>query len=200
MKYFTVIFIGITSCSWGQREIGGDWSDAINLTIGNFWVYDMSIVQLPHNVRRTQPVDSVFIRKDSLLNGTQYFQLENLFGLSEWKKDSAGYLVNISGQLEFSTHFDKDTLWQNDDIIVFGGSELEDVKVPAGNFVSAVVVAIGKTPAGMEIPKNSPVFFTEEFVITNKRWYVRGIGLVKSIDYYGTTTTFERSLIRYNVR
>jgi hypothetical protein len=176
-----------------------NFSDAIKLEKGNYWVYETKTT-FPSQPDIINANDSTFIRMDSIIRGNLFHHLENQFGRSEWKRDSLGYIVNLRsdnfrGDIEFSATNTIDTLYRFETSVGFMGKKIEQVIVPAGTFSAGCfyVLQKGKTD------KKFPDYFNDQYFILSKKWYANNIGLVKSVFYYNGTG-FERNLIRYKVK
>ncbi|MEJ1242209.1 hypothetical protein WBG78_28935 [Chryseolinea sp. T2] len=184
----------------GQQTAIESWSSAIQLQVGNYWVYESAVKQIDSKVGTNITIDSVFIREDTVVRGSRFYHLENMYGLSEWKRDSSGFLTNLRGEVQFSPRVLGDTLMRTGDTIVLMCGETENVTVPAGKFVAAHVIAIQKKPAGVVISKKSRVFYNEQYVIVGETWHAKGVGVVRSIAYYASSNAFEKSLLKFYVK
>lgn len=175
------------------------WHEAIQLKKGNYWIYESKTLLLQSDVATLNRNDSTFIVKDSLFNDNLYYRLENPFGLSHWIRDSSGYIVDLAGNVEFSSLNYNDTLFNTSEEWGFMGGKMEQVSVPAGTFSAVFFYVIQKVPAEGNVFSGDPTFYNKEYAIVRKVWYAKNIGVVKSVFYYGNSTAYEKNLIRYKL-
>jgi hypothetical protein len=182
-----------------------NFSDAIKLQKGNYWVYESRHTN-PSQADIINPKDSTFIKTDSVIRNNRYYRLENQFGASRWKRDSLGYIVDLKGAtlkgtIEFFAGNSTDTLYRDfeDRIVGFMIGKVEQVTVPAGTFSTICFYILEKFPeGGGKLDKNHPQYFNDQYQLQSKTWYANGVGVVKSVFYYNGSG-FERNLIRYKV-
>jgi hypothetical protein len=177
-----------------------NYQQAIQLKKGNFWVYQSKTIQLESGLTLMNQNDSVFIRSDTLMLGHRYYKIENIYGLSEWKRDSLKHIVDSQGQIEFTSVPTTDTLYNGPMGLGFMSPKEEKITVPAGTFSTLSFYVIQKSPAEANQDPNNPTFFNDKYSIVRKIWYAKNIGVVKSVSYYGSSTAYEKNLIRYKVK
>jgi hypothetical protein len=206
MKLKIIVIFFVTLFLFANCDNGCDpgpqfnFVNAIKLEKGNYWVYESinTYLSAPDVLNLN---DSTFIKTDSLIRNNRYYRLENQFGLSEWKRDSSGYVINLKGDIEFFAESSTDTLYRDFEnrIVGFMGGKTEQVTVPAGNFSTICFYILEKNSVGEgKLEKNHPQFFNDQYQLHSKTWYANNIGVVKSVFYY-EGTGFEKNLIRYKV-
>jgi hypothetical protein len=84
------------------------------LKVGNYWVYQHYMIDTLGNETKFNLIDSVYIKRDSLINSNKYFVFYDsnpgfLF-IPIFIRDSSGYLVNEKGQKIFSQTNFSDTI------------------------------------------------------------------------------------------
>jgi len=197
-RFVFFAFLAISNLSSAQ-DARHTFARAIQLKKSSYWIYESRSVQLGSNLITPNKEDSIFIRSDTVIKNNHFYRIENVYGLSEFKRDSSGCIVDEKGNIEFSSRNTKDTLFNNDNGIGFMSGRVERVTVPAGTFSAMLFYVVRKLPAGAIIDKRNPTFFNSTHSIVRKIWYANDVGVIKSIFYYGTTSAFERNLIRYNL-
>lgn len=181
-----------------------DVAEYTQLTVGNYWIYD--IVKIDENGVDVEVTgtDSLYISGSTFINGNTYYIQENTsstFSGNEprFLRDSADFLVNHEGDIQFSTTI-YDTVIENYEdnnslyTIAYSMTDKDlEIDVPAGSFITSNFQGI--------------VHFDEEAISVpvNDRainsYYAKDIGLVKSNVFYATLTSqLERRLVRYYVQ
>jgi len=181
-----------------------DYSDAIQMEKGNYWVYESSSIDLESGIKTVELDDSIFISKDTIVNNKVFYVFENLFGLRELKTESGGDIVSLENNIEFSATNFTDTLYRDPNLSLYGMMKKvdEEIIVPAGKFKTVMFIILEKNIPGHNHSTDltNPSVYSKEYSIHKKIWYAEKIGVVKSVFYYGNFTGFENNLKRYKVR
>ncbi|HLG02608.1 MAG TPA: hypothetical protein VI731_03375 [Bacteroidia bacterium] len=173
---------------------------ALPLAIGNYWIYECVRIDTNGTETITYPEDSVYISKDSLINGETYYELRGMnwipcLSCVEYVRDSAGFIVTCHGEKLFAPVYDN-YLFSFDSISNYSGtyhymtSGNTLVNVPAGMFITAVVTQV--------------TYFHPNYNWDNPRYnniyYCDGIGVVKEEQYYDASPDMNVGrLLRYHV-
>ena len=208
--YFLLAFILVfQSCEKDEISI-----DYFPMNIGNYWVYGHDWGVKNGVGYEYLTIDSIFIQRDTLINGFNYYVIErapNLFN-EDWSiidkvRDSLGYIVNYTGDIIFSSTKFSDILFTEIsllgiDTFYVATYQMEKpdykIQVPAGNF--RVLNYKGT------VKEYSHYVHPEWVEIINKvknNYYAPGIGKVQ--DSYllaggqGPPPIMHRKLLRYNI-
>ena len=80
------------------------------LRIGNYWIYQDLRIDTSGNETADSKLDSVIIKRDTIINKKKYYVLEGIFypatsrgrwGIIDILRDSSGYIVNENGDVQF---------------------------------------------------------------------------------------------------
>jgi hypothetical protein len=201
-----IVLVNLLIVSCGIRENDEpqpDYTDAIQLNKGNYWVYESSTVDLASGLKNVQPEDSTFINKDTIVSSKVYYVVENMYGLREIKTQIADNIVDINNVIEFSGTNFTDTLYKDPSLNVCGlmQQSIEEIRVPAGAFKTACFLVLRKNSQGHHgsSDPNNPSVYNKDYSVARKVWYARGIGVVRSVTYFANSVGFERNLKRYKV-
>ncbi len=125
-RQFIVLFIATTllfffnACKT-ENEPSNEMQPAyLPMSIGNYWIYQHFIVDSLGNEHPLNSFDSVVIIKDTLINNKLFYEFggkQNTAFFHQFLRDSAGYLVNNSGEKIFSSHNFNDILSERTDSI-----------------------------------------------------------------------------------
>lgn len=196
--------MSLQSCSDTEVLQNPDYSQAIQLRKGNFWVYDFATTDLLSGNRKYHQDDSIFVAKDTIIGNSVYFIVENLYGLHEIKREMSGMIVGVDGAVEFSATNFVDTLFKNADLGLYGIMAKEEAKitVPAGSFSTVCFILLQRNRSGHhnQADSNNPSVYNREFSVVKRVWYARNIGIVKSAQYFGNVAGSERELKRYYIQ
>lgn len=175
------------------------------LEIGNYWVYehyriDSGYIEVPMN-----RMDCTWVDRDTTINSFRYAILENkghLISLANKQivRDSIGYLVNLSGEIFFSSTNFTDTLYRSityfpDETILYVlTAKMEKpeqlVEVDAGSFEALnfkITIAFAQDLGG-----GSTQYLNA--------YYADSIGMVMDTYKYASTSSYyERRLVDYHV-
>jgi hypothetical protein len=173
------------------------------LEVGNYWVYnhyriDSGNIEVPMN-----RMDCTWVDRDTLINNITYVILENeghLLNPGENKivRDSAGYLVNNSGEIFFSSTNFTDTLYR---LVTYYPDEtiLYELTAKMEKPDQAVEVDAGSFEV---LNFKSTISFTQDMGGGTTQYlnayYANSVGLV--LDTYkmvSTTSYYERRLVRF---
>ncbi len=175
------------------------------LEIGNYWVYehyriDSGNIEVPVN-----RMDCTWVDRDTTINSFRYAIFENKgnflgVGNKQIMRDSAGYLVNLSGEIFFSSTNFSDTLYRSityfpDETILYVLSakmEKPDqlVEVDAGSFEA--------------LNFKTTIAFTQDLGGGSTQYlnayYADSIGVVMDTYRFASSSSYyERRLVDYNV-
>lgn len=205
----------LVSCEKNNPGTGNDdpaqanTVDYFPLSIGNSWVYqNVDIDPLGQETVRPEK-DSVIISRDTLINDKLYYVFEGTsypfngrkWGVIDIVRDSAGYIVNQFGEVEFSLLNFTDTLHLEremiqDEVLFTLSYRMENenasASVPAGVF--DVVNYKGTVVSEKEMEG-----------IPNPRYinnlYARGVGKVlKSYFYFHSSVISEKRLLSFTIK
>ncbi len=177
------------------------------LEIGNYWVYEnVKIDEYGTEIPIAQ-TDSIYIERDTLINGNTYYVLEgqkyifnSSYDIFDIIRDSVGYLVTHNGEIRFSsTNFSDILLTQETPTtnpVYFFEFKMEKilttVNVPAGDF-EEVYNYSGKI---YDVESSTIADSTRTF----GNYYVNGVGKIFETTFFlNGSGVFEKRLIRYNV-
>lgn len=183
------------------------YPDYAHLKTGNYWIYQVFEVDTLGNAIATSQYDSVYISKDTSINGKLYavrVDYQNPAENISYLRDSLHYIVNSYGRIVFtsvefgkvfhSSYFD----WgANTDTVAFvehlmTGKD-ENVSVPAGTFTT-----MSFTQRWNMYPK----YRNSGALIQQRTRYNLGVGIVtESLPFnFHLPIRKERRLIRYSVK
>jgi hypothetical protein len=175
---------------------------------GNYWVYQQFKI-LDGIETPTSDFDSVYVERDSLINGQTYMKVYNWERGWDYKlfKDSAGYIVDEEGSVLFSSQVSSTNLIGSRYIIINNQKEADTICLETRQMTENGITTT--TPAG----NFTTVAFKQSFFFYPK-WihntdsirymhtrYAKGIGIVTQIIPYavGDREYYERRLVRYKV-
>lgn len=179
------------------------------LTIGSYWIYESVNMDSSYNITSTQGIDSVFIAKDTIVNGSHYFQkrIINVNSGSSYAinyfidtlkvvRDSAGYIVDQFGKYikhdDFTNILNTSTYSQPQYTIVSRMTNKDSaVTVPAGTFTS--------------INYQSKLSIQEPIYVGNRTKYsndimANNVGVIlQTACYFQSPTKLGIQLLRYHI-
>ena len=106
-RLFKILSIGVTILiSWScakhvdeqvpiQTNAAEDFSSAIQLKVGNYWIYDGVSIDSLGNIKRWGRRDSVWIDRDSIVRDRIYYRRMGFHPRFEWLYDSAHCIVSL---------------------------------------------------------------------------------------------------------
>lgn len=198
------------SCSKSDDQLLSNSTKTPNqfqpLTFGSYWVYEYFKVDTNGVTEKLNQADTVFITKDTVINGNIYAVFVGTdFWSSEWRvlskmRDSLGYLVDEKGTIHFSSFNFTDTLlsgWNIDldgDTLSQYASKMVDsvfmISIPTGDFECLnfrTTYTSDQFPPGMETRNQD-------------NYYAENIGLVQSNFFYSAgTDVIMRKLVYYSI-
>ncbi|MDA3944785.1 MAG: hypothetical protein PF694_14725 [Bacteroidetes bacterium] len=174
------------------------------LEIGNYWVYNHYRIDSGHIEVPMNRMDCTWVDRDTVINNFNYVILENeghLLSLENKQivRDSAGYLVNNSGEIFFSSTNFTDTLYRfvtyypDETILYVLTAKMEKpdqpVEVEAGSFEV--------------INFKSTIAFTQNLGGGSTQYlnayYADSIGMVMDTYKFASSTSYyERRLVNYH--
>jgi hypothetical protein len=172
------------------------------LKVGNYWIYTLTNVSGKGIESTFEKSDSVYIEKDTSINGQRYFKmvstLDNLFG-TKFLRDSLHYIVDHKGVKLFSSENFTDTL----QILDNKGSEnflkIRFYKMEKqGNLQTAIGIfnCLDYRMKGILV---KPIDGDDTRYCNN--YYAKNIGIVKKIASYISNKSYvKEDLIRYKIQ
>jgi len=187
-------------------------SEYLPLSIGNYWIYQKFTIN-PDGTEKAELVfDSVSIKRDTIINGQQYFEIvkSNLISLqSYFQKDSSGCLVtleigpnkNVLNHYVLFSDNNTDTLYKS-------------IYKPEMDTVYSISVKMEKLKQPISVPAGTfEVLNAKHTVIANPKYtyyvgprynnnyYAKNIGqILYSYHYLNNLGQIEYRLIRYSVK
>jgi hypothetical protein len=96
------------------------YADYSNLKTGNYWIYERFNLDTTGGTYTSLNVfDSTYVEKDTVANGNTYFKVMQInYPISNdyapvYLRDSLSYIVDITGQVQFSSQNFTDTFYTN---------------------------------------------------------------------------------------
>lgn len=178
-----------------------DFTDAIQLKVGNYWIYSNAPVH-PDSFKITNANrDSVWIEKDSVVGSRTYYKRMGHHPDYEWLYDSAGCLVVLpdtrgtARMVLFSGNNYADTLMKNSSGFY---AKMRDRGAVTNCYIfgnlRTVNYEVRQKPQQLDAYNND-----NDTYIHNK--YAKGIGLVQVEGrYYGGPGIVSRILVAYKVQ
>jgi hypothetical protein len=175
-------------------------TDYYPLSIGNYWVYKVYTVDSNNNYREHVEVDSLYVEKDSLINGKIYKLVRGTF-LSELYllRDSSNYLVTAEGKKLLTTNKTDESLAKR----TYSGQGLEfelntkmnhtdsTFNTPSGNYKCKFVKSTLKCLSPNSTYNDRKGFYA----------YSKGVGMIgRKMSYLLSDLYVEMKLIRYDVK
>jgi hypothetical protein len=175
--------------------------DYYQLKVGNYWIYQHFSIDSNGVANPENKWDSVYIDKDTTIRGNTYYKqwepiAPGLF-VSNFLRDSSGYLVSNSGRMLCSVDNFTDTIFVDsaNKFLFMGYLKMTGkdslVSVPSGTYPS-ITSREKVVPAQPGDPH--PIRYS---------YYVYGksIGRIKSHNfYYNADLHFEVRLVRYKIK
>lgn len=110
----TVMLFSLNSCKTENEPVIETQEVYLPMSVGNYWIYQhYKIDSLGNETPLRNTFDSLYIVKDSVINGKRYYAFKNseYFGkLQGLYRDSCGYLVKSTGEIYFSATNFTDTI------------------------------------------------------------------------------------------
>jgi hypothetical protein len=174
------------------------------LAVGNYWVYGEIIIDSNGIQTPTSTIDSVYIDKDTVINGATYYRLffkdiYNGSGSYSYYRDSAGYRVSLNGIVNplagnvgdtISSYVDPMNYYLNYNMVA---QPPASITLPSGTFTNLFAI------------RNdyylNPPFNAAYNPLENYRYSSATVGLL-SYQFNFTSApwiTYERRLIRYKL-
>ncbi len=145
-----------------------NYSSAIQLKQGNYWVYSNRHIHMPDSTYLEDQEITTSIKKDTLIEGKRFYRSETNAGYIQFLRDSSGCLINEKGYIVFSAANTTDTLYNRLD--GFGRmTGLEEEIWVQGKKIKTVAYEVRS-------------HFNNELL--QKCWYAKKIGLVRQHIYY----------------
>ena len=172
------------------------------LKVGNYWIYANSYVESDGKETFSKELDSVFVKKDTLINNQKYFIVESsnpeFFGVGI-VRDSLHYIVSNYGTKLFSSENLTDTL-QNlgiKDLEMFIKARYR--KMINENNVESSVGTFNCLDSRINIILKESIDGNLAKYCHN--YYAQDIGIIKRTASYLTSKSYQKAnLIRYKVQ
>ncbi len=176
-------------------------TDYYPLTIGNYWIYEFSQGDSSSNLTYQNKIDSIYVEKDSLINGKIFKVLKStLLQQTTLIRDSSDYIVSSDGQKIFSINPAIDILSEqylpaNDSsyLLVWKMKGIDSVfNCPLGQYLSKYVLGTLTQikPSAISNIKERNIFSA----------YSKGIGMVgRRATYLFGGQLLEWKLLRYKI-
>jgi hypothetical protein len=203
---FSVLIIFIVSCE-KQETMNingiGEPSDTqlyFPLTIGSYWVYQ-TFTQNDTGFTTNGNLDSMFIEKDTVINGNTYFKFNRIPPqiTPAFRRDSLGYILDETGRIYFSINNFTDTLYSILDSM--SNTPLVSYKMESKN-------ALINAPAGTfncydytgfyySNPPYSDLFGSPRLT---HDFYAPSIGLLEKVFFFSASPYItEKRLVRFHI-
>lgn len=176
-------------------------SDYSNLTVGNYWVYEMRELDSTGAYTTDPPIyDSVYVYGDTIINGVTWTGLRstNSGGLppQTWRRDSLNYMVDLYRGPVFMASANDGVVRHEEypgvvavDYSLF--TSLQSISTPSGTHAAQEVKGMF-TSLGFPVP---PVYRLP------RTYWTAGIGMVHSrVFYLFGGNGYEHTLVSYNVQ
>ena len=160
-----------------------DYSDAIQIKAGNYWIYEVTSKNLQTGDVESLGTDSTTFSARMTKNDKEYLYYYNgNYALNGYLRDSSNYIVDSEGKIRFSGNNFSDTLYDLPDY--YGKMTHVDstVTVPAGTY---------KTVSFTQFSKKDPNYSTSQI-------YANNVGVVKIVTI-SDIEVIEYNLIRYHL-
>jgi len=90
-----------------QTSTPKSYASFLPMTVGNYWIYQRFNMDGSGNENQTTFYDSIYIEKDTLINGKTYFKQvttnPSYLTIATYLRDSIHYIVNNKGEIMFSS-------------------------------------------------------------------------------------------------
>ena len=213
LSFFGFLFLFVTACC-DDEPMQEDPNPAIEngdhepMSIGNQWIYQVSIEQADGTYETRDELDTVSIVGEEQINDNVYYKYEarryeqgnNL--VQYYRRDSVGYIIDEHGTIYYSPNNSEGvlntiTLADGDaEFFVFEYSMADQnttVEVPAGTFQTRSYV--GKVIPGSDWNED---FTCEKSPYTN---YAQDVGIVKREVYYvSSCRSIVTELVEYQLK
>lgn len=210
MKKIVWIFLAlvtIVSCKKEQIIENDNIANSFLVTEeGAYWIYEIVDIDVHGNETVSQARDTVTVVGDTIINGKTFTKYSGTFmggqPFIKYRRDSLGYIVNLSGSILYSfVHFG-DTIFTSNDTSYEYFSHLKDESntlftVPAGSFETSV------NQLDMYKLDQTPVDTCGNIKYSMKYRYAPNVGLVfQNCAYYFQMEVCgdrERRLVEYYI-
>lgn len=194
--------IALYSCRKASQSTSGAFNPTPNtysLTMGmkkgNYWIYQLYRIDTA-GVETPGITDSVYVDKDTVINGRIYYKFVEASVNYYWR-DSSEYILNPDGEIIYTGANFADTFWKKyNDPYLLVYKKMADkgltISVPAGTFATNTMQTTYSYLPG------SGSYYAGK----NRYWNVRfanGIGIVVQTTLLGDYYYYERRLLRYHV-
>jgi hypothetical protein len=204
--FLSVLFVlFITACAKKEPPFpqGEEKSQHLPNTVGSYWIYETFTIDSNNVEASTGIIDTITVIGDTLLNGYMYAIYKGThYGTPSltYKRDSSGYIVYSSGNIEYSYTNFTDTLYSGFNLMhdYYSIMKNSSVSVPAGNFTTVNLSTIFTMPNGDDINSCGDVSYEMP------KHFAEGVGLVMSSCPYTYEISIcrdrQRRLIEYHIQ
>ncbi len=177
--------------------------DYFPLTVGNYWIYEVSHCDSTWTECNYTRTDSNFVSKDTVVNGIIYYKIDGRNFLSNepiFLRDSLSYIVDLQGDIKFS-NTDFDIIFGEEYVIVGNNDTLYHwynkmdpnpfvVHVPSGEFT-----CLDNKLSFFRQNENFETEFNSHYALS------KNIGLVyENAMFASSTGGIKRELLRYFIQ
>lgn len=177
------------------------------LEIGNYWVYE-NYQTRDGQEELMDELDSIIVVSDTMIRYERYFILDCFiepFGSKRIRilRDSLGYITDPFGRISFTMNNPGDVFYHtiqydNDgDTVIYQelsiNPELEDLSLPAGDFVAINRISDFIIFPGSNVPDSLVYRSTDAH-------FIDGIGQATDFLFYASgSMSYEKQLLRYHI-
>ena len=174
-------------------------TDYFPSSVGNYWIYKVYWADSTLNFVDHNEIDSMFVQKDSVVNGNLYKVVKSSF-LNETvlMRDSLNYLVTHSGKKLLTLNKSDEILSQEsytlNELTIILSFKMKNIDstciVPSGNYLCKYVIGLQKSSSSKSNYKERKVFYA----------YSKGLGRIsRRLTFLISNEYLEERLLRYNI-
>jgi hypothetical protein len=191
--FYWIFIVVLLSCSDEELK---KRDSIFPLRPGNYWIYQTTITSSDDVVEIFPYLDSVWIEKDTIMDGYLYWVQQGSLSGKYFIRDSANCVILRQLMFEriiFSTN--RDTLFSQPPVYQVITEVNKLTSVPAGKFRTINCRTLVRRNTGhSDFPIYNENFYTAEQFICS-----RDIGVVKNVNYY-LGGTIDVELVRYKLQ
>jgi hypothetical protein len=179
------------------------------LEIGNYWVYKHFQIDTNGVETELEMTDSIVVSRDTSINNKNYFILEGVdfpnssqnWGIVSILRDSSGYLVSENGAILFSDNNFTDTLisrtqFVEGDTFYVLSYKMERVFNPVS--VPAGIFNVLNFKGSFYMPNPEPGVEKTRYINT---YYANNVGKILQTYFYASNPSYmEKRLVNYHVK
>ena len=205
---FIFAIITLTSCNKDDDNNNGNPEPYqpkgyIQLTVGNYWIYQHYRVRADGTDTIISLIDSVYISGTKEYNNETFYKIEtqNWIPQTLYLRDSLGNLIDTLGHIHMSETNFSDTIGSSTETLSTGiklfhiasimYDEDKNIETPIDNFTHCI-----ERRNYIKVYYENPI--PKEYI--DNEYYAQGVGIAQSsYTYVSSGQQFRRKLIRYNV-